>query len=141
MDLSTRGSASNSLSLKAWEALPRVDKSIPFDFQPGKWYTMKLTVARAGAKTLIKGKAWLRDQKEPAAWSIELDDPRPITEGAAGLYGYVTGIQEPSPGNVVPGNNVYYDNLSITPNQKAAPAPQAAARPASTHEAASDGRL
>jgi outer membrane protein assembly factor BamB len=120
------GNAS-TLSLKAWEALPRLDKSIAYPLEPGKWYRMKLTVASVGAKGMVKGKVWPRDDKEPAAWTVELEDPSPMREGAAALYGYVTGLSEPTPGKTEPGNNVYYDNLSITPNKaaKAAPSGQA----------------
>ena len=110
----------NTLRLSSWEALPRVDKSVPFAIQPEKWYTLKLSVSSTGEKTLIRGKAWLRGDPEPKEWTVELDDPRPNTEGAAGLYGYVTGILEPEAGKTIPGNNVYYDNLSITRNAKAA---------------------
>ena len=65
-------------------------------------------------KGVIKGKAWPRDQQEPADWTVELHDANPNTEGSATLYGYVTGNF-----NNVPGTEIYFDNVRITPNQGA----------------------
>lgn len=102
------------LRLLSWEALPRIDQTIGYSFEPGVWYRMKLTVDVKGPESaVVKGKVWRRDQKEPDAWTITVEDPRPNTEGAPCLYGYVTGIVEPEAGN-----DIYYDNLVITPNKK-----------------------
>src|SRR5207342_489725 len=98
------------LRLVSWEALPRVDTTIPFAVMPGTWYRMKLTTEMAGNKGIVKGKVWLRDQKEPKEWTVELTDSRPIAEGSPALYGYVTGIIGESAGN-----EIYYDNVRITP--------------------------
>ena len=62
------------LRLVSWDALPRVDQTIPFDIQPDTWYRLKLTTAIEGDKGTIKGKAWPRDAKEPAEW-LALHDP------------------------------------------------------------------
>jgi outer membrane protein assembly factor BamB len=102
------------LRLQSWEALPRVDKTINFKFQPGVWYRLKLTTDITDGKGVIRGKAWPRDQKEPEAWTVELTDSNPIAEGSALLYGYVTGNF-----NDLPGTEIYYDNLRITPNKAA----------------------
>lgn len=102
------------LRLQSWEALPRVDKTVNFKFQPGVWYRLKLTTDIANGKGVIRGKAWQRDEKEPKNWTIEVTDSRPVTEGSATLYGYVTGNF-----NDKPGTEIYYDNLRITPNQAA----------------------
>ena len=51
--------------------------------------------------------------KEPADWTITVEDPAPNREGSPALYGYVTGIQENAPGS-----EVFYQNLAITPNQQ-----------------------
>jgi hypothetical protein len=61
---------------------------------------------------VIRGKVWPRDEKEPAAWNVELTDSRPVLEGSAALYGYVLGNF-----NDKPGTEIYYDNLRITPNK------------------------
>ena len=101
------------LRLMSWDALPRIDKTIAFAFKPGVWYRLKLTTDIHDGKGIIKGKAWPRDQKEPAAWSVEVSDPRPIGQGSPTLYGYVTGNF-----NDLPGTEIYYDNLLISPNKK-----------------------
>ena len=59
-----------------------------------------------------KGKA------EPAAWTIEFSDPMPNLEGAASLYGYVTNMQTQPNGTTLPGSEIHYDNLKITPAAK-----------------------
>ncbi len=53
-------------------------------------------------------------EKEPDAWTLELEDPVPIAEGAPLIYGFANGtINAQSPGP-----EIYYDNLKITPNKK-----------------------
>jgi outer membrane protein assembly factor BamB len=101
------------LRLMSWEALPRIDKTIDFNWQPGVWYRLKLTTDIHEGKGIIRGKAWPRDQPEPDAWSVEVTDSRPIPHGSATLYGYVTGNF-----NDMPGTEIYCDNLRITPNKK-----------------------
>ena len=101
------------LRILSWSALPRVDETIAFPWQPGVWYRMKLTVRVEGDKGVIRGKVWPRDQPEPSEWTIETTDPVPDREGCPALYGYVTGITD-----TAPGNDVYYDNVRVTPNKK-----------------------
>jgi hypothetical protein len=101
------------LRLLSWDALPRIDKTIPFTWEPNAWYTAKLTTERKGDALLVRGKVWPRGQPEPAAWTIEVEDPRPNLEGSPAIYGYATGILDGKPG--APG---YYDNISVTPNKK-----------------------
>jgi outer membrane protein assembly factor BamB len=99
----------SKLRLMSWDALPRIDKGVPFNWQPDTWYRLKLTTDMS--KGIIRGKAWPVKQKEPAEWMLEVVDSNPITEGSATLYGYVTGNF-----NDKPGTEIYYDNLRITPN-------------------------
>jgi outer membrane protein assembly factor BamB len=101
------------LRLVSWDALPRIDETIAYPWQPGLWYRLKLTVDVQGDKAIVRGKVWPRDQKEPAGWTVQITDPRPNTEGSPALYGYVTGILEGQPGN-----DIFYDNVSVTPNKK-----------------------
>lgn len=100
------------LRVVSWDALPRIDKSVNFPWQPNTWYRLKLTTEIADGKGVIKGKAWPRNQKEPAAWMVEVSDAYPVTEGSAALYGYVTGNFDDKPGT-----EIYYDNVRITPNK------------------------
>jgi outer membrane protein assembly factor BamB len=101
------------LRLLGWEALPRVDKSIDWPWKPGAWYRLKLMVEVRDGKGVLHGKAWPKGSEEPSAWTIEFDDPCPYTEGSPALYGYATGILDNKPGA-----EVYYDNVTITPNAK-----------------------
>jgi outer membrane protein assembly factor BamB len=104
--------------LLTWEALTprppgRVSAVVPFDWQSGKWYRVKLVPEYGEQGGVIRGKVWERGQPEPEAWTVELRDPRPNRAGAAALYGYVS--------NAVEGQNgseVYYDNIKITPHGK-----------------------
>ncbi len=101
------------LRIVSWDALPRIDQTISYPWQPKVWYRLKLTVEVEGDKAVVRGKVWPRDQKEPEAWTVEVTDSRPNREGSPALYGYVTGILEGQPGN-----DIFYDNLVITPNKK-----------------------
>ena len=101
------------LRLVTWDALPRLDRTRGFKFEPDVWYRVKLTVDVKGDKALIKGKAWPRGKTEPADWTITLEDPYPIRHGSPALYGYVTGIPEEGPGT-----DIFYDNVRVTPNGK-----------------------
>lgn len=89
------------LQIRIWAAELLNAKTIDFKFDPDVWYTMKLRVDQAGGKSLVKGKVWPRAEKEPAAWTITMEDPLPNPEGSPGLYGY-------SPAEI------YYDNIKIT---------------------------
>jgi outer membrane protein assembly factor BamB len=98
------------LHIHSWDALPRIDHSIAFDWKPNVWYRMKFTVDVQKDKALVRGKVWPADQKEPEAWTIEFEDPVPNREGAPALYGYAPGI--------VAGTEALYNNVSVTPNKK-----------------------
>jgi outer membrane protein assembly factor BamB len=100
------------LRLLSWEAMPRVDKTIDFAWKPEQWYTLKLALKPMGDKTLVQGKIWPRGTEEPAAWTVEVEDPRPNTNGAAAVYGFATGIFP-----MQPGATAFYDNITITPNR------------------------
>src|SRR5262249_53940374 len=76
------------LRLNSWEALPRVDKTIPFEWQPGVWYHLKLTVQEKNGGVLVMGKCWRKGESEPSDWTITLVDPRPEMQGAPALYAY-----------------------------------------------------
>ena len=101
------------LRLVSWDALPRIDESIAFPWQPGQWYSLKLTVEIKDGKGIARGKCWPRGQAEPENWTIQVTDPIPNTEGSPAIYGYSTGIL---PGR--PGNEIFYDKVKITPNGK-----------------------
>jgi outer membrane protein assembly factor BamB len=100
------------LRLISWEALPRVDHSIPWKWAPDVWYRMRLRVEPQGNRAVIKGKVWPRDQPEPKDWSITYEDTTPNLQGAPGLYGYALGILPDQDGT-----EIYYNNVAITRNR------------------------
>jgi outer membrane protein assembly factor BamB len=100
------------LRIVSWEALPRVDKTLNFPWDPNVWYRMKLRVDVQGETAVVRGKVWRREEAEPKAWTIEFEDPAPNRSGSPALYGYATGVLDSEEGTVI-----YYDNLRITPNR------------------------
>lgn len=102
-----------TIRLISWEARLRVNKAVAFDWSPDTWYTAKLAIEPTAKGADIKGKVWEKGKPEPKDWTIEFSDPMPNLEGSAALYGYVTNIQDP-----MPGSEILYDNLKITPAAK-----------------------
>jgi hypothetical protein len=103
---------SQQLRLVSWDAERRVDKTSSFAWKPGVWYRMKLMVAVEGDKGTVRARIWPRGEAEPNTWTVEVVDPCPNREGSPALYAYSAGIVSPQ----VPGTNVYFANLKITPN-------------------------
>jgi outer membrane protein assembly factor BamB len=102
-----------TMRLVSWDAMPRVDKTVPFSWNPGQWYTMRLQADVSGGKAILRCKVWPKGGKVPDKWMIEFNDPTPNLEGAPFLYGYVLGHQVDAPGT-----EVWYDNIAVTPNKK-----------------------
>ncbi len=101
------------LRITSWDALPRIDRTISYPWQPNVWYSVKLTTEVMGDSAVVKGKCWQRGQPEPAEWTLQVTDPRANKEGSPALYGYVTGIP-----NVGPGTDIFYGNVHVMPNKK-----------------------
>jgi outer membrane protein assembly factor BamB len=109
------------LLLRTWEANKgleaevggRVVKKLDFAWKPNVWYHFKLQVVQEQDKAVCRGKVWPRGEKEPDAWTLEVEDPVPNREGSPGLYAYAQAITERSPGT-----EVFYDNVMVTPNKK-----------------------
>lgn len=93
----------NKLELQSWQAHLRLGARQSFRVDPETWYTMKLTVSFEGDKGIIKGKVWVRDEDEPADWTIVAEDPRPNRSGSPGLYMYALA-------------DSYFDNVIVTRN-------------------------
>jgi len=91
------------LEVRFWDSEEREPDQVPFAWETGEWYTMKVRVDNGAEKTVVRVKVWPRSEAEPGEWLITVEDPIPIPQGSAGLYGYT-----PVP--------VYYDNLSVIPN-------------------------
>lgn len=105
-----------TVRMGSWEARPpsgRIGKSAPLDWKSGEWYTARITVEQKEKTAVVRGKVWKKGEAEPKEWTLEFEDPNPNREGAATLYGYVSNITDTEPGA-----EIYYDNVSITPNSK-----------------------
>ncbi|MDB5385841.1 MAG: afsK 2 [Planctomycetaceae bacterium] len=98
--------ASQTLQIRSWTA--RLDlrfaKTVPFEWKPNTWYTMKLQAINEANKVVLKGKVWPRGDAEPEVWSIEATDETPNKAGSPGLFGNATDAE------------VFLDNVKVTPN-------------------------
>jgi outer membrane protein assembly factor BamB len=113
LDSKTDAEGKRDAHLVSWEALPRVNVEVPFDWQSGVWYRLKMTIEVGDKDAVVKCKVWERGKPEPEKWTIEFKDPMPNRTGSAGLYGYIQNAEEASPGS-----EAYFDNVVITPNGK-----------------------
>ena len=102
------------LELARWRDEPThaLRKRIPFEMRFDEWSRFKLRVEKVGDAAKIRGKIWPRGEKEPAEWTIELDDPCPNGEGAPGLFAISNGTTDKSDGA-----EVYYDNFRVYGNE------------------------
>lgn len=93
------------LELQSWQ--PDLSRTVVRDYTIAgdTWYRLKLRVEpAAGGRVRALGKAWKRDEAEPADWMIQRVDPTPNLQGAPGLYADAP-------------NEVFFDNLKVTPNR------------------------
>jgi outer membrane protein assembly factor BamB len=97
--------AHQKIQVRSWASDLRLEKSVPFPWDPDVWYTMKFRVDQQGDKSLVRGKVWKRGDPEPAEWTVAVEDPHPIRHGSPGLYGY-------SP------VDIQYDNVKVTVNPR-----------------------
>jgi outer membrane protein assembly factor BamB len=104
--------ASQTVRIVTWDAVPRLDKQIPFKWKEDQWFRFKLTVELKDDKAIIKGKVWPKGTPEPEKWTVEVEDPKPNTEGAPALYGNAIGaiVNQLTP--------IWFDNIVVTPNKK-----------------------
>ena len=102
--------ANQRLQIRTWPTQERMAKSTPFKWDPNKWYTMKLQaqLQTNGGKTtaVLKGKVWIKGQKEPAKWQVEATDESPNLNGSPGVFGNAIDAE------------VFYDNLTVKKNNK-----------------------
>lgn len=92
------------LQLRTWASELEKSTTVPFAAEPEVWYRMKLRVDVAGEKGTVRGKVWKKDEPEPAAWTVTLEDPMVVKAGAPGLYGDSV-------------TDLYYDNLVVRVNE------------------------
>lgn len=98
--------AHQQLRILDWPPVLRNAKSIPLEWKPDTWYTMKLR-AESGSdgQSTLKGKIWPRDAAEPAGWQVEVIDPLGSPVGSPGFYGNAKDAE------------IYIDNVSVTANE------------------------
>ncbi len=81
--------ASQQLQLRSWppQVATYFSKTIPFAWEAGRWYTMKLEARTQGAAAVLRGKVWPRGEQEPAAWTIEAVHEAGNLQGSPGFFG------------------------------------------------------
>ena len=92
------------LQLRTWASELEKSVTMPFATTPDTWYHVKLRVDVAAGKGTIHGKVWKKEDAEPEAWTITLEDPTPVTDGAPGLYGDSV-------------TDLYWDDITVKGNQ------------------------
>jgi outer membrane protein assembly factor BamB len=99
-------SQNHKLRLDSWASNNyRSLMEVPFEPQPDKWYTLKLSVAPENASATVRGKIWARGEREPDKWTLEIVDKSPNLSGTPAIYGNSADAE------------IYLDNLKVTPNQ------------------------
>jgi hypothetical protein len=104
---------SQKLEIRTWVPQPlRMARSIPFEWKPDVWYTMKLKAtvietreSPTGKRALLSAKVWPRDEEEPAAWTLEATDDAPNLSGSPGLFGNAKDAE------------LYLDNIRVYANE------------------------
>ena len=62
-------------------------KTIPFSWEPDRWYTIKLQASIEGNRAVLRGKVWPRGESEPPEWHVTAVDESPNRNGSPGLFG------------------------------------------------------
>ena len=99
--------ASQHLKVFSWFPHDQKSHEVPFAWEAGQWYTLKLIVnveERDGKPvSVVRGKAWKKADAEPAKWSIEWTDSPANLTGSPGLFGNATSAE------------IFVDNVSVVP--------------------------
>ena len=95
----------NSISISS--NYERFNVHDPFPVKANVWYVLKTRVDHQPDKSsIIRVKAWERDQPEPAAWTFEHTHQNGHDHGAPGVFGFSPQVQK----------RVFIDNILVTPN-------------------------
>jgi hypothetical protein len=93
------------LKIEPWEPETARTVTVPFAWKPDAWYHLKLRVAnQPDGSVRAQGKAWPTGEAEPAAWTIEKNDPIGNRQGYPGVFMDVE-------------FGAHLDNFKVTPNQ------------------------
>jgi outer membrane protein assembly factor BamB len=95
--------ASQQLQLRSWppQVATYFSKTIPFAWEAGRWYTMKLEARTKDGAAVLRGKVWPRGEAEPAAWTIEGVHEAGNLQGSPGFFGNSKDSE------------IYIDNVSV----------------------------
>lgn len=83
-----------------------VKATAPFEWQSGKWATLKFQVRPSGkaGEWLVEGKVWAEGAAEPAAWQITFTETTEPTAGRPSIWGLPFS-----------GTAIQFDDLLVTP--------------------------
>jgi outer membrane protein assembly factor BamB len=81
--------AAQQLQLRSWppQVATYFAKTIPFSWEAGRWYVMKLEARSRGPAAVLRGKVWPRGTPEPDAWTIEATHDAGNLQGSPGFFG------------------------------------------------------
>jgi hypothetical protein len=100
--------AYQKLQIRSWVPVMRMARSVDFPWQPDRWYVMKFRAevqqVDGRPRAVLRGKVWPKGDPEPEPWTVEAIDEAPNLTGSPGLYGNAKDAE------------LYYDNLTVTPN-------------------------
>ena len=105
---------SQVLQFRTWAAQPdRLKIEVPFAVEPYVWYTMKFRNSVVEGQAVFQGKVWKKGEAEPAEWTISGEDAAAVSNlsGSPGLFADAKNAE------------VFYDNLTVTPNDAPAAVP------------------
>jgi hypothetical protein len=81
--------AAQQLQLRSWppQVATYFSKTIPFSWEAGRWYTMKLEARTQEKAAILRGKIWPRGEPEPSTWTIEATHAAGNLQGSPGFFG------------------------------------------------------
>ncbi|MFM8579049.1 MAG: PQQ-binding-like beta-propeller repeat protein [Planctomycetaceae bacterium] len=95
--------ASQQLQVRSWppQVATHFSKTIPFTWEPGRWYRMIFEARRRGEDAVLRGKVWPRGEPEPKEWTIEAVHESGNLQGSPGFFGNAKDSE------------IYIDNVSV----------------------------
>jgi outer membrane protein assembly factor BamB len=81
--------AAQQLQLRSWppQVATHFSKTIPFAWEAGRWYTIRLEARTKDGDAHLRGKVWPRGTPEPEAWTIEAVHEAGNQQGSPGFFG------------------------------------------------------
>lgn len=107
--------ASQQLQIRSWQAMLYYSQSVPVKWDMNTWYTLKFESSIDGKNAVLKGKVWKKGDAEPAEWTVTATDPIGNLQGSPGFFGSAKDAE------------IFYDNVTVTPNAPTAGAAEKAA--------------